>query len=470
MAATCALLGSAAAQPAAGQDDPRDDPRWSMDTALLYYGESDGRVSDVSLTALATRDFYDERYLTLNLAIDTLTGASASGATALDRPQTFTSPSGHDIYTTPAGEIPLDHTFLDTRAAISASWSQPLGRLNRVGTGLSFSREYDYRHGGVNFSVSRDFDRRNTTLSAAVAFSRDNWHPVGGAPVPLAAMLGLVEDDDDHGADSPNKLGNDSKTITDVLLGVTQVINPRLIVQFNYSYSDSSGYLNDPYKLLSVVDHVTGDTIAFVPPDGVPHHEDDDDHDHHDEDDDAADDDHHDEEVDHHDDFIGPDGLYRFESRPIERIRHGVFGRVKYWLGGDVLDLSYRYATDDWDIDSHTLDSRYRIALGDTRYIEPHLRYYTQTEANFYRFSLVDGEPLPEFAASDFRLGNFDAVTAGVEYGAQRDSGAGWSVRVEYYRQAGKVPAAQIIGHQAERDQFAPLDAVIAQFSYKFDF
>ena len=116
------------------------------------------------------------------------------------------------------------------------------------------------------------------------------------------------------------------------------------------------------------------------------------------------------------------------------------------------------------------LDGRYRIALGDTRYVEPHLRYYTQTEANFYRFSLVDGEPLPEFAASDFRLGNFDAVTAGFEYGTQRDSGAEWSVRVEYYRQSGKVPAAQIIGHQAERDQFAPLDAVISQFTYKFDF
>ena len=158
-----------------------------MDTAVLFYGESEGRVRDVSLTAVATRDFYDERYLTLNLSIDTLTGASASGAIALDRPQTFTSPSGLDIYTTPAGEIPLDPTFLDTRGAISASWSQPLGRLNKVGAGVSFSREYDYRHGGVNFSVSRDFDRRNTTLSAAVALSRDTWNPVGGAPIPVRA-------------------------------------------------------------------------------------------------------------------------------------------------------------------------------------------------------------------------------------------------------------------------------------------
>jgi len=453
MAATCALLGSAAAQPAAGQEDPR----WSMDTAILYYGESEGRVRDVSVTALATRDFYDERYLTLNLSIDTLTGASASGAIALDRPQTFTSPSGLDTYTTPAGEIPLDPTFLDTRLAISASWSQPLGRLNRFGAGLSFSREYDYRHGGVNFSFSRDFNRRNTTLSAAVAFAQDSWNPVGGAPIPLAELLGVLvdvcDDDDDHDEcedhedddrdhddhdhrHGPNKLGDDSKTITDVLLGVTQIVNQSLVVQLNYSFSNSSGYLNDPYKLLSVVNAVTGDTIPAHPPDGMP----------------------------------GPDGLYRFESRPAERIRHGLFTRMKYWLGGNVLDLSYRYATDDWEIDSHTVDGRYRISLGDVRYLEPHVRLYSQTEANFYRFSLVDGEPMPAFAASDFRLGRFDAVTAGVEFGTERNSGAQWSVRLEYYRQAGEVPAEQIIGRQAERPQFASLDAVIAQFSYKFDF
>ena len=129
----------------------------------------------------ATCDFYDERYLTLNLAIDTPTGASASGATALDRPQTFTSPSGHDIYTTPAGEIPLDHTFLDTRAAISASWSQPLGRLNRVGTGLSFSREYDYRHGGVATSG----DSRRFLLKDGVRYSHI-LDPLTGWPVAQA--------------------------------------------------------------------------------------------------------------------------------------------------------------------------------------------------------------------------------------------------------------------------------------------
>ena len=100
--------------------------KWDIDSALLYYGESDGRVKDVSLSAHATRDFGDERKLGLDLTVDSLTGASPSGAIATDGAQTFTSPSGRKTYTTPAGEIPLDDTFLDTRFALNGSWSQPL--------------------------------------------------------------------------------------------------------------------------------------------------------------------------------------------------------------------------------------------------------------------------------------------------------------------------------------------------------
>ena len=54
------------------------------------------------------------------------------------------------------------------------------------------------------------------------------------------------------------KEGDDNKTVVDALLGITQVINRNMIMQWNYSLSSSSGYHTDPYKLLSVVDNVTG--------------------------------------------------------------------------------------------------------------------------------------------------------------------------------------------------------------------
>ena len=42
------------------------------------------------------------------------------------------------------------------------------------------------------------------------------------------------------------------------------------------------------------------------------------------------------------------------------------------------------------------------------------------------------------------------------------------SVRVEWYMQSGTVPADQLIGNQAEHDNYPDLNALIVQFSYRF--
>jgi Protein of unknown function (DUF3570) len=420
-AATCALLGSAVVAPVAAQDEGSG---WSVDSALLYYGESDGRVRDVSAAVSALRDFGDERKLSTTLTADTLTGASASGAIALDRPQTFTSPSGRAVYTTPAGDVPLDDTFHDTRFALNASWTQPLARLYTVSAGAGFSTEYDYTHIGANLSLARDFNKRNTTLSAGVAWSQDEVDPVGGRPIPLSQML-------DVGNDSNKRGGGESKDVLDLLLGFTQVLNRSTVLRVNYSYSDSSGYLNDPYKLLSVVDPVTGDTLARAPV------------------------------------GQGPNGAYLFESRPDARTKQSLFAEVKHSFGAPVMYFSYRYMTDDWGIDSHTGEVRLHWPLGDG-YIEPQLRYYTQNAADFYRASLVSGTALPRYASADFRLGDFDATTIGVKYGHGIANGNEWSIRAEYYQQTGSVPSEQIIGNQANREQYPDLSAVIVQFGYRF--
>jgi hypothetical protein len=424
-AATCALLGSGKSVPAAAADDQ---DKWAIESALLYYGESDDRVQDASLSVLAKRDFDDGKSLDFSITADTLTGASPSGAIALDGPQTFTSPSGNKVYTTPAGEIPLDDTFLDTRYAVSANWTQPFAGLYTVSAGASFSDEYDYTHAGVNLGLTRDFNQRNTTLSAALAYSQDESDPVGGTPDGLSQM----QDVDDLS----NRSGPETKDIVDVVIGVAQVINRTTVVRVNYSYSDSSGYLNDPYKFLSVVDPVTGDTIARTPPPGG----------------------------------IGPSGIYRFENRPDSRTKHGLYAEARTWLGGKVLNVSYRYMTDDWEIDSHTLEARLRWPIGGKSYVEPHLRYYTQTAAEFYRMSLVDGEPLPQYASADYRLADFDGITAGVKFGHETPDGNEFSVRLEYYQQKGNVSDSLLIGNQFAREASADLNAIVAQFSYRFRF
>ncbi|MET0660757.1 MAG: DUF3570 domain-containing protein [Steroidobacteraceae bacterium] len=421
-AATCALLGSSIAGPVKAAEADQ----WSFDSSLLYYGESDNRVKDVSATVSAQRAFDDERQLGLSLTADTLTGASASGAIALDRAQTFTSPSGNKVYSTPSGAVPLDDTFLDTRFALNASWTQPIARLYTFSAGLGFSTEYDYKHIGANLLLARDFNKRNTTVSIGAAYSQDDIEPVGGAPVPLSQMLDVGNDN--------NKRGNDSKDVIDLLVGFTQVLGRNTVLRLNYSYSDSSGYLNDPYKILSVVDPVTGDTLTRIPVGGAQ----------------------------------GPNGLYMYESRPDSRTKQSLYAEMKHAFGKPVLHLAYRFMTDDWGIDSSTLDARLRWPVGASSYIEPQLRYYTQSEADFYRASIVSGRPLPEFASADFRLGNFDAITGGFKFGHVTSGGNEWSVRAEYYMQSGDVPSEQIIGNQHNREQYPDLNAVIVQFGYKF--
>ena len=134
----------------------------------------------------------EEKFLDLTLAIDSLTGASPSGAMPAGAVQTFTNPSGNAQYTIAPGEQALDPSFLDTRTALSANWEMPVGRLSLLSVGASLSDEYDYTHTGVNARLARDFNNRNTTLSFGVALANDTIDPVGGSPAPFTPMRAVM--------------------------------------------------------------------------------------------------------------------------------------------------------------------------------------------------------------------------------------------------------------------------------------
>lgn len=431
-AATCTLLGTASPEPVQAQEEPD----WNFDTALLYYGEGDNRVQDLSLDILARRNYLDDRFLTLGLTVDSLTGATPTGAMPQTVLQTFTKPSGRGQYTVASGELPVDNSFHDTRVAATANWQQPLGRLSLLNIGAGASVEIDYTHAGLNAQISHDFNKRNTTLSAGIAIGHDTVNPIGGTPVPLTPLQaasgrgGGEGDGGEGGGSGPGQ----PKDVMDFMVGVTQVLTRNLLLQLNYSYSDSSGYLNDPYKILSVVDGATGEPIPSTPPPGVQ----------------------------------GPSYLFLYENRPDKRVKQSYYAQAKYYMDGSVLDLSYRHMTDDWQIDSDTVDLHLRWPLSSASYLEPHLRFYRQNEAYFYRASLIDGQPLSDYASADYRLGNFNAVTAGLKCGWTSRSGNDMAVRLEWYRQSGKIPADQLIGDQRLINNYPDLNAIILQFSSRF--
>lgn len=416
-AATVGLLG--ASQPVAHAGEvgaaPAETRPWEFDTAVLLYSESDGRVQAIEPVISAGKELSGDRRLNLKLAIDSLTGASPNGATPASTPQTFSAPSGGSHqYTAAPGEQPLDDSFKDTRVAASAEYQLPVGAAGRLSLGGNLSNEYDYMSAAASARYSLDLNQHNTTLSAGLGLEMDQASPVGGTPVPLA----------DIAAEPRLADAKQDKTVVDLILGVSQVLSPVSVVQLNYSLSSSSGYHTDPYKILSVVD-----------PDGEPL-------------------------------------SYVYEERPDQRLRHSVYTRYKRSVAErDVLDVSARVMTDDWGVNSLTVDGQYRWNFSETRYLEPHLRWYHQEAADFYRVALFDGEQdtLAE-ASADPRLGTFDGITVGLKYGQTLKSGNQWSARLEYYQQtpqAEGVPAAAAAG-LSKFDLEPAFSAVMATFGYRF--
>jgi hypothetical protein len=403
----CGLLGLGGAKAQATE----------VRTAVLGYTEP-GRVSAFEAIVDGKHDFASGRSLNFRLVYDALTGASANGAAPSSLVQTFTRPSSGGTYRTAPGQTPLDDTFHDTRGALSAGLSLPLNRLTTLAVGLYGSGEYDYTSLGGNFSLSRDFNRRNTTLAVRGALFHDTISPEGGRPAPFAPMPR-------QGVAKAQLPGDGTKQVLDLGLGLTQVVNRSTVVHLNYTHSNVTDYQTDPFKVLSVVDPVSGDPRSI--------------------------------------------DAYLYESRPDARRKHVLFGRLVRHLDRDIIHFSYRYYADDWGIRSHTVDLTYRWDLGGGKFLSPSLRYYKQSAADFYRRYLVDGEATPDHASADYRLGDMTTVTGGVMHGRTVGAGHELTLRLEYYAQMGESHPADAIGNLRNFDLFPTVDAYIFQVGYTFD-
>lgn len=424
-AATCTLLGAPAALA---------DGEWSFDSAVLIYSEPD-RVTALEPVVAARWDRGDDSWMNFKLTVDALTGSSANGAAPATVVQTFTNPSGGGQYTVAPGDAPLDPTFKDTRAAFNYAWEVPFSSTQRLDLGANVSVEFDYAAVSASGTWVQDFNLKNTTLAVGMSLGHDLIAPVGGTPVPFDSMsLPWREGEDDDGggppppplAPPPARLGDQTKDLVDVLVGVTQVLSPRSLVQLNYSYGSATGYLTDPYKLLSVVDGVAG------PNQGNP--------------------------LD-----------YLYESRPDARTKHALYGLYKrQTLGGSTWDASYRYMWDDWGITSHTLDGHFRWRLGGHDYLQPHLRWYQQSAADFYVPFLVDGAALPGHASADYRLGEMTTNTIGLKWGHEYASGRELGLHLELYQQSGDSHPPQAIGVLQDLDLFPSVEAMMVQVDFSF--
>ena len=422
IAASCALLSTPAAR---SQENP--DPgfvarflqAWQFESALAYYHE-DGRIQAVEPVVSASHDYGDGGNVSLNFTFDALSGSSPNGALPSHAPQTFTAASAKSfanarrVYTTAPGNLPVDPNFSDGRAAFGADWTLPLTRLSRFTLGGKASIEDDFYSTTVNIAFAHDFNNKNTTVSFGADAEGDIIHPVGKTPVPLS----------DYAAFS--REGDKSKTGAGALFGVTQVMTRNWLTQLNVSVDRFTGYLNDPYKIVTVL-AAGGDTAG-----------------------------------------------YQYENRPDSRTRKSAY--LENRVGGAHVsaDLSLRYMTDSWGIRSQTAQIRMRLwSPSRQHYIEPTTRWYHQSAADFFNPWLAAADAgSTRYISSDPRLATFHALTYGLKYGYDlgdrlHRSNSEFTIRVEYYRQTLEVDKPVPVALQG-LDLYPGLKAVFVQFGFSY--
>ncbi|MCP4332956.1 MAG: DUF3570 domain-containing protein [Gammaproteobacteria bacterium] len=407
--ATCTLLGLSVA-PAASAAQP-----WDIDLGLMNYVEQD-RNTGLEFLFNARREFADGDKVTLGVEIDTLTGATPNGATASNVIQTFTQSSGDGSYHVEANELPADDTHMDTRLALNAGYKDQLTSDMAISYDGHISMEFDYLSFGAGNSYQWDINQRNTSLYVGFYGEYNRVHPVGNIPLPLSLMTPA-------GSLQNRRDAADTRSVAEVSVGATQIINRSSLIQLRFTQSRFSGYLNDPYKILSVVD-------------------------------------------DQNPANLGATIEYRFENRPQSRDLSTFYVAYKQDFDSGILDLSLRLSDDDWGVNATALDMRYRYRLRGKAYLQPHLRFYHQQEADFFRHSLVSSESLPLHVSADTRMAEFDAITIGLKYGFAASGPGAHSVTVEYYTQQGESSPDDAVGLQQQQDLFPTLKTLMIKYLF----
>ena len=346
-----------------------------LDSSVLFYGEQD-RADVIEPTVRVTRTRANGLTFAAGLVYDVITGASPTGALPSGQVQTTTSPSG-TVSTVAAGAVPTT-AFHDRRYAIDGEARLPLTSLLASTLAAHYSTEKDYRSLGASGKLAYDLDQRRITVTVGAGYDDDAVSPVGGTPAGLADVGG------------PTEGGSQPKRVASGMLGVARVVSRRWLLSLTGTAAREDGYLTEPYKVVSTVDATSGEAVGQLT-----------------------------------------------ENRPDHRQRNSVLAGSVTAIGADVLHVSYRYYWDDWSLDSHTLDVMYRHDTSDHSWIQPHVRWYAQNPASFYTTGLVQGEPLPAFASSDYRLGPLRTMTVGMSFGFRVAASSGeWTIRPEYIRQS----------------------------------
>ncbi len=273
----------------------------------------------------------------------------------------------HDTITgaTPTGQpAPAGSDQVGTtfiREEVRKAWSADLSR--------QFGR-LNLAFGGAN-SRESDYVSNGWSLNTLTEFNQKN----------TTLLAGYAGTDDKIKVFYNPRLPRHRKHTNDAILGATQLLDPRASVTVNVTWGRMSGFLTDPYKL------VQKNTEIFP---GV---------------------------------FLP---LTFAENRPAYREKWIVFAGYHRSFPDRraALEAGYRYYSDTFDVDAHTVDLAWFQRLGERFILRPSWRFYEQSAARFYLYNLdrspvtpLSSVPRPQgpFFSSDFRLSEMRTITYGLK-------------------------------------------------------
>lgn len=227
---------------------------------------------------------------------------------------------------------------------------------DELNLGLSYSKEDDFINTGVSAEYLWNTDN---TKNRAITF---------GASYMNNKVYDYLDD----------KWNNFE--LSNVQIGITQVFNPTLVAKMSLFVMLEKGHLSNPYfNVIRKLNVAQADQPLYFKY------------------------------------YIARD------SRPDTRKAGGVAMQASKSFNHDnAAQVSYRYYQDNWDVTSHTADIKSYHQLGDKFRINPSLRYYHQSAANFFKAHDAKDYYFDQagFATADHRLGNYHSWTTqlGFEY------------------------------------------------------
>ena len=238
--------------------------------------------------------------------------------------------------------------------------------------------------------------------SNAVAVSGE-WELSSGLTT-LSAGLSYASDTiEPSDAIAFGRVLRDSRQSRSLSLGVSQVLDRSSVVFAGLGATTHTGYLSDPYKLRDI--------------------------------------------------------------RPRKRFERALAVRYRRFLDNlrASLHVDYRYYTDDWRIASHTLHTSWYQNVGTSFQLVPNVRYYSQTNADFFRSVDDYSLPLDIDQSSDFRLAPYGALTVGLKGIVHF---ADWSVTISVDR----YTASEEYGLKSGIEHPARLEFTLASVAFDFRF